>query len=142
MLSIIWSKLLDSAIINPTNALTHGPVNALVQSDMMTPLIEGLAEEVMTVGKEVGAKYEWNTPAEWRAVCASRFPACKFSMLQDVEAGRQMEVAPLVAAVIHVAQSLNIPTPRLDILAALISHYNSNIDVQPPAAMCSTHAAA
>ena len=142
MLSIIWTKLLDSAIINPTNALTHGPVNALVQSDMMTPLIEGLAEEVMAVGKAVGAKYEWQTPSQWRAVCAARFPACKFSMLQDVEAGRQMEVAPLVAAVIDVARCLDIQTPRLDMLAALISHYNTNIEGNHRTEVSSTQAAA
>lgn len=130
MLSIIWQKLLDSAIINPTNALTHGPVDTLVKSELMTPLIEGLAEEVMSVGMAVGATYEWCTAAEWRAVCAARFPACKFSMLQDVEAGRQMEVAPLVAAVADVARSLKIPTPRLDTVAALIGHYNTNIDAE------------
>lgn len=127
ILSIIWRKLLDSAIINPTNALTHGPVDSLVKSDLMSPLIEGLAEEVMAVGVAVGATYEWSTATEWRAVCAARFPTCKFSMLQDVEAGRQMEVAPLVAAVGDVARSLDISTPRLDTVAALIGHYNTNI---------------
>lgn len=126
ILTTIWRKLLISACINPTNALTHGPTDALVRSQRTAALVTAMAAEVMHVGVAVGAKFE-ETPEKWLEVCRGRFVACKFSMLQDVEAGRELEVAPLVTAVSAIAEELGIDSPRLDTVAALIEHYNTNI---------------
>lgn len=125
-MSCIWRKLLASACINPTNALAHGYIDTLLNAPRTATLIEALASEVMTVGEAVGAKYECSA-AEWRAQCAAKWPRCKVSMLQDVEAGRELEIAPLVLVVCDIAKDLNIPTPRLDTVAALIHHRNENL---------------
>lgn len=122
----IWRKLLISSCINPTNALTHGPTNALVRSKRTAALVTAMAAEVMHVGVAVGETFE-NTPEEWLQVCIGRFRKTKFSMLQDVEAGRELEVAALVTSVSDIAQELGIETPRLDTVAALIDHHNGNI---------------
>lgn len=126
ILTTIWRKLLVSACINPTNALTHGPTNALVQSPRTAALVTAMAAEVMHVGGAVGATFE-DSPEQWLEACRARFVASKFSMLQDVEAGRQLEVAPLVTSVSDIARELGISCPRLDTVAALIEHYDSNI---------------
>jgi 2-dehydropantoate 2-reductase len=126
IISTIWRKLLISACVNPTNALTHGPTNSLVQSKRTADLLKAMAQEVMKVGVAVGASYQ-DTAEQWLAACAARFQTHKFSMLQDVEAGRELECAALVTAVSDIALDLGIETPRLDAVAALIEHYNDNI---------------
>jgi ketopantoate reductase len=62
-----------------------------------------------------------------RGKCAAEWPRSKVSMLQDVEAGRELEVAALVTVVVDVARDLGIDTPRLDTLAALIDLRNENL---------------
>lgn len=126
ILSCIWHKLLASACVNPTNALAHGYIDTLLKSPRTAPLIEALASEVMSVGEAVGATYE-RTAAEWRTECAAKWPKCKVSMLQDVEAGRELEIAALVLVVSDIARDLGILTPRLDTIAALIHHRNENL---------------
>jgi 2-dehydropantoate 2-reductase len=127
ILSTIWYKLLVSACVNPTNALTHGVVDALVASPRMHATLLALALEVMAVGTAVGAKHP-KSAAAWLEWCREGFqPHCKFSMLQDVEAGREAEVQALVVAVADVAAAVGVATPRLDAVAALMEHYNANI---------------
>lgn len=126
ILSAIWRKLLISACVNPTNALTHGYTNKLVNSKRSSALLQGMAAEVMRVGVAVGATFQ-DTPEEWLQAIAARFVRTKFSMLQDVEAGRELEVAALVTSVSDIAADLGEDTPRLDAVAALIDHYNENI---------------
>ena len=126
ILSCIWSKLLASACVNPANVLAHGFLDTLLAHPRTARLIEALATEVMAVGQAVGAKFA-QTAAAWRAECAAKWPRCKVSTLQDVEAGRELEVAALVEVVVDMARQLGIAVPRLDTVCALIHHRNENL---------------
>lgn len=126
ILSCIWRKLLASATVNPANALAHGYIDTLLKAPRSAAMLEALASEVMQVGKAVGAQFEF-TAADWRAECAAKWPRSKVSMLQDVEAGRELEVAALVLVVSDLAAVLEIQTPRLDTMAALIHLRNENL---------------
>jgi 2-dehydropantoate 2-reductase len=47
--------------------------------------------------------------------------AHKTSMLQDLEAGRPMEIGALLGAVIELGRIAAIPTPTLDLVHALVT---------------------
>jgi 2-dehydropantoate 2-reductase len=58
-------------------------------------------------------------PLEKRIAGAERVGHHKTSMLQDVEAGRPLEVDALLGSVIDLARLTNTPTPHLDTIYAL-----------------------
>ena len=63
---------------------------------------------------------------EYFAVTNKSFQ-CLQACLQDAEAGRGLEVAPYVTAVQEVAKYARVATPTLNVIAALVGHYDSNL---------------
>ncbi len=57
---------------------------------------------------------------EKRLAGAGKVGAHKTSMLQDLEAGRPMEIEPMVGAVVELARLLELPTPHLDTAYACV----------------------
>lgn len=53
--------------------------------------------------------------------------SCRGADVQDADAGRGLEVAPYVTAVQEVAKCAGVATPTLDVVAALVRHYDCNL---------------
>jgi len=108
----IWYKLWGNATINPLSALTRATCDKiLADPECHDWMVEGMAE-LAAIGASVGCPI--SESAEDRMAVTARLGAFKTSMLQDVEAGRPIELEALLGAPREIAVSRGIPTPALD----------------------------
>ena len=112
----IWYKLWGNATLNPLSALTRAPADMIhADSEARSWMLEGMAE-LAAVGEAIGCGVEQS--AEDRLRITERLGAFKTSMLQDVEAGRPIELEALLGAPREIARRVEVPTPQLDRLYA------------------------
>jgi len=108
----IWYKLWGNATINPLSALTRATADTiLADAECRAWMLEGMAE-LAQVGAAIGCPI--SESGEDRMKVTARLGAFKTSMLQDVDAGRPIELEALVGAPREIAQRRGIPTPALD----------------------------
>ena len=74
--------------------------------------------EVKSVGEAIGVRF--SVPIEKRIDGAASIFGHKPSTRQDIEAGRPLEIDPLVTAVLELAEGLGIETPALAHVTALL----------------------
>ncbi len=108
----IWLKLLGNATINPVSALTRASVAALTGDARTRELLRRLMHEVEAVARACGVEVELGV--DRRLEGAARVGEHRTSMLQDVEAGRTLEVEALLGSVVELGRALGVPTPGLD----------------------------
>lgn len=113
----VWYKLWGNMTVNPISALTGATTDRIMEDD----LVRGFTTAVMLEAKEIGARIGISvaeSPQDRHAI-TRRLGAFKTSMLQDVEAGRPVELDALVAAVRELGQLTGVPTPSTDALLGL-----------------------
>jgi len=105
----IWVKLLGNVAFNPISALTRGTLEELVRH----PEVSQVVREVMHEAEAVAARLGIELPIsiEQRMAGAEKVGAHKTSMLQDLEAGRPMEIEAVVGAVVELGERLGVPVP-------------------------------
>ena len=113
----IWLKLWGNLTFNPISALSRATLAGICQY----PLSRSLAREMMTEAQSIAHKLgvTFRVPLEKRIAGAERVGHHKTSMLQDVEASREIEVDALLGSVIELARLTQTPTPHLDTVYAL-----------------------
>jgi 2-dehydropantoate 2-reductase len=108
----IWYKLWGNATINPLSALTRATCDQiLAEPQCRAWMLEGMAE-LAAIGAATGCPI--SESGEDRMAVTARLGAFKTSMLQDVEAGRPIELEALVGAPREIAAAKGIATPALD----------------------------
>lgn len=114
----IWLKLWGNASFNPISALTHGTLEGICKF----PQTRQLAHDIMTEVQQIAEKLDitFRVPIEKRIAGAERVGPHKTSMLQDVEAGRPIELEALVGSVIELGRLTQTPTPHIDTVFALM----------------------
>jgi 2-dehydropantoate 2-reductase len=113
----IWYKLWGNATINPLSALTRASCDVILADPKCRAwMLEGMAE-LAAVGAAVACPI--SESGEDRMAVTARLGAFKTSMLQDVEAGRPIELEALLGAPREIAARHDIPTPALDRLYAV-----------------------
>lgn len=113
----IWYKLWGNATINPLSALTRATADRiLADPECRAWMLEGMAE-LSAIGAAIGCPIRES--GEDRMQVTARLGAFKTSMLQDVEAGRPIELEALVGAPREIARRHGIETPALDRLYGL-----------------------
>ncbi len=112
-----WYKLWGNMTVNPVSALT-GASTDLILGD---PLVRDFISKVMLEAKEIGARIgiPINQQPEDRHAVTLKLGAFKTSMLQDVEAGKAVELDALVTVVQELGQLTQVPTPFTDALLGL-----------------------
>lgn len=105
----IWVKLLGNVAFNPISALTGGTLEELARH----PDTSRLVREVMTETEAVAQKLGIELPItiDQRIAGAEKVGAHKTSMLQDLEAGRPMELEAVVGAVVELGERLGVAMP-------------------------------
>jgi len=105
----IWVKLLGNVAFNPISALTRGTLEELVAD----PDTAAVVREVMAETEAVAARLGIELPItiEQRMAGAAKVGAHKTSMLQDLEAGRPLEIEAVVGAVVELGDRLGVPMP-------------------------------
>ena len=113
----IWFKLWGNMTVNPISALT-GATTDLIMDDA---LVRGFISSVMLEAKEIGARIgiQIDQQPEDRHQVTRKLGAFKTSMLQDVEAGKAVELDALVTAVRELGQLTGVATPFTDALLGL-----------------------
>jgi 2-dehydropantoate 2-reductase len=114
----IWLKLWGNLTFNPISALTHSTLVDLCQY----PLTRTLAQKMMTEAQAIANKLgiEFRVPIDKRIAGAEKVGKHKTSMLQDIEAGRELEIDALVGSVIELGQLTGVATPHIDTVYALV----------------------
>jgi 2-dehydropantoate 2-reductase len=113
----LWFKLWGNMTMNPVSALTGATCDRILDD----PLVHGFClramAEAAAVGERVGCPISQS--GEERMQVTRKLGAFKTSMLQDAEAGRPLELGPLVAAVVEIARAVDVATPHTDALLGL-----------------------
>ncbi|MFI4890105.1 MAG: 2-dehydropantoate 2-reductase [Steroidobacterales bacterium] len=113
----IWLKLWGNMTFNPISALTRGTLAGICQYPLTRELAVLMMTEAQTIAGKLGITFR--VPIEKRIAGAERVGHHKTSMLQDVEAGRELEIDALLGSVVELARLTETPTPHLDTVYAL-----------------------
>jgi 2-dehydropantoate 2-reductase len=113
----IWYKLWGNATINPLSALTRSTADKLLDDPEIRAFMAEAMDELAAVGAAIDCPI--SESAEDRMAVTARLGAFKSSMLQDVEAGRPIELEALLGAPREIAQRVDVATPQLDRIYAL-----------------------
>jgi 2-dehydropantoate 2-reductase len=108
----IWVKLVANAAFNPVSLLT-GQTLAEMLDDAET---YARLENIMSEAAAVAAALEIKLPVRPTELLelVRPFGAHKTSMLQDFEAGREIELDPIVGSITELARIYDVATPALD----------------------------
>lgn len=121
----IWLKLLGNATLNPVSALTRATLSELMGDEVSRDLLHRLMLEVEAVGKAYGIQPDISV--DRRLEGAARVGDHRTSMLQDVEAGRPLEVEALVGSVIEMGCRRDVPTPALEVVYKLTRQLDKSL---------------
>jgi len=112
-----WFKLWGNMTMNPVSAITGATTDRVLDDD----LVRGFIQNVMLEAKEIGARIgiPIDQSPEDRHAVTRKLGAFKTSMLQDVEAGKAVELDALVTVVKELGELTGVPTPFTDALLGL-----------------------
>jgi 2-dehydropantoate 2-reductase len=123
----IWYKLWGNATLNPLSALTRAMTDKLLANpECRAWMLEGMAE-LAAIGAAIGCPI--SESGEDRTRVTERLGAFKTSMLQDVEAGRPIELEALLGAPREIARAHRIETPALDRLYCVTKLMAESLDL-------------
>jgi len=124
--SEIWLKLWGNLTFNPISALSRATLAAICQYPPSRALAAAMMTEAQTIAGKLGVTFR--VPLEKRIAGAERVGHHKTSMLQDVEAGRTLEVDALLGSVVELARLTDTPTPHIDTVLALTQLLAKTLD--------------
>jgi 2-dehydropantoate 2-reductase len=110
----IWYKLWGNMTMNPVSALTGATMDRVLEDELLRAFSAQAMREAAAVGERIGCAVT-ESPQDRHAV-TRRLGAFRTSMLQDVEAGRPLELDALVGAVREIGARVGVPTPTIDAL--------------------------
>jgi 2-dehydropantoate 2-reductase len=114
----IWFKLLGNATFNPISVLTGATLEQMGRNPGVRSVIHVMMVEAEEVACKLGVKFAMNI--DKRIAGGADVGAHKTSMLQDLEAGRPLELDALVASVAEMGRLVDVPTPMIDAVLALV----------------------
>jgi 2-dehydropantoate 2-reductase len=115
--SEIWIKLWGNLSFNPISALTHATLVDICEFAPSRELVARMMREGQTIGEKLGVNFK--VTLDKRIAGAAAVGKHKTSMLQDIEAGRPIELEALVGTVIEMGQITDTPTPNIEAVYAL-----------------------
>lgn len=125
----IWWKLLGNLSFNPVSALTHATLDRIAAEPGTVHLCRLMMREASEIARQLGVTLKLDIDRRL-AVAASVGPH-KTSMLQDLEAGRPMEIDALVTAVQELGRLVDVPTPTIDMVLALVQQRGRSAGTYP-----------
>ena len=114
--SEIWLKLWGNLTFNPISALTQATLVDICQFPPSRALAASMMTEAQTIANKLGI--EFRVSLEKRIAGAESVGRHKTSMLQDVEAGRALEIDALVGSVMELGRLTQTATPHIDAVYA------------------------
>lgn len=115
----IWLKLWGNLSFNPISALTHATLDVLCTDDGTRQVARAMMVEAQQIAETLDIKFPVDVDRRIRG--GAEVGAHRTSMLQDLEAGRPMEIDALVRSVQELGRITSIPTPTIDTVLALVT---------------------
>ena len=113
-----WVKLLGNVSFNPVSALTLGTADRLMGDPFIKDYMVAIMRECLTIGRAVGVDADIDPEA--RLDMARKLGTFKTSMLQDMEAGKKLEIDGLLTGTLEIARKAGVPAPFTESLMGLI----------------------
>jgi len=113
----IWFKLWGNLTMNPVSALTGATADRILDDPLVRGYCSAAMAEAAEIGARIGCRIE-QSPEDRHAV-TRKLGAFKTSMLQDVEAGRPLELDAIVGAVQEIGARVGVATPCIGALLGL-----------------------
>jgi 2-dehydropantoate 2-reductase len=113
-----WVKLLGNVSFNPVSALTVTTADQLIENQEVKAYMVEIMREVLAIGRAVGV--DANIDPEARIDMARALGRFKTSMLQDLEAGKPLEIDGLLAGTLEIARKAGVRAPFTESLYGLI----------------------
>jgi 2-dehydropantoate 2-reductase len=128
----IWYKLWGNMTMNPVSALTGATIDRVLADPLVRELCSAAMREAAAIGARIGCRID-QSPDDRHAI-TGKLGAFKTSMLQDVEAGRPIELDSIVAAVQEMGRRVGLATPTIDGLLGLARLFGQVRGLYPAAA--------
>jgi 2-dehydropantoate 2-reductase len=118
----VWAKLWGNMNMNPVSALTRRTANGILGDAHLLRLVRDMMTEFVHVGERLGIRLPMTV--DERLVITRKLGNFRTSMLNDVEAGRAIEIEGLLGVVIEMADKLGEPVPASRAVYALARALN------------------
>ncbi|HYM48656.1 MAG TPA: 2-dehydropantoate 2-reductase, partial [Burkholderiaceae bacterium] len=116
--SEIWLKLWGNMSFNPISALTQATLVDICQEPTTRKLAADMMRETQAIAEKLGVTFR--VPLDKRIEGAEKIGKHKTSTLQDVQAGRAVEVDALIGSVIELSELTDTPAPASRAVHALL----------------------
>ncbi len=114
----IWLKVLGNLSFNPISALTHATLDRIAFDPGTARVCKLMMREASAIAERLGAAIK--VDIDRRLAAGGAVGKHRTSMLQDLDAGRPMEIDALVTAVRELGRLVDVPTPTVDVVLSLI----------------------
>lgn len=123
----IWYKLWGNMTVNPISAITNATTDQIMGDDLVRDFASNIMLEAKLIGSKIGIDIDQSP--EDRHVITRKMGAFKTSMLQDVQAKKQVEIDALIGAVHELGQKVNVETPFINALFGLSRLHAKNLGI-------------
>lgn len=121
----VWSKLWGNSNMNPLSALTRADLLQMLDDDGVRGLAIAMMQEMAALGEKIGLSGFDDIDA--RIATTRKIGAFRTSMLQDLEAGRALELDPILGALVEMARLVGQPTPFMEGIYGLTRLLDQNL---------------
>jgi 2-dehydropantoate 2-reductase len=112
-----WVKLIGNVSFNPVAALTLATADRLIADEYVKAYLIAVMRECLAIGRAVGV--DAGIDPEARMDMARRLGRFKPSTLQDLEAGKSLEIDGLLTGTLEIARKAGVAAPFTESLAGL-----------------------
>ena len=106
----IFVKVMGNVAFNPISALTGATLVQMARDPEVSALIRNIMREAEALASKLGL--ELPVSIDQRIAGAAKVGEHKTSMLQDLEAGRPLELEAVVGAIVELGERLRVPMPH------------------------------
>jgi 2-dehydropantoate 2-reductase len=125
----IWYKLWGNMTMNPVSAITGATADLILSDQLVRDFCSRAMQEASAIGSVIGCPID--EEPENRHNMTAKLGAFKTSMLQDAEAGNQLELDAIVGAVREIGGLVGVPTPTINALFGITRLFGRVHDIYP-----------
>ncbi|MCW8200274.1 2-dehydropantoate 2-reductase [Verminephrobacter aporrectodeae subsp. tuberculatae] len=116
--SDIWNKAVGNMVMNPVSALTGATCDRILDDPDLRNFCLCVMRQAVDIGKKIGCDNLFS--ADEQMQLTRKMGKFKTSMLQDMEAGRRLEIDSLIGVVSEIGRAIHADTDRIDSLLGLV----------------------
>ena len=107
-----WSKLVWNSAFNPLSALYRADLGDITSHPQASEEALGIMNETTRVANALGIALDMDLPNKhWELTNRKEWASFRTSMLQDLEAGKDIEIDELLGLIVEKGLEVGIPTP-------------------------------